>query len=170
RPGTQPHIDICSYHAVRKTLQRKRLEKYGKPGTHKLAPKIPPSNEFFHLDFKPKHWKLAYFFNFRFNSPVGDLGVALGVAHFGYKSATLEITGCTGHLRWHVSAEMIERNRYHFHFNSSADGGLGLLADPVHNAGYMLQHYYGFKPFYQQSVWRESFGGSVTPVSATTNG
>ena len=136
------------YYRAAQAYFQEEAAQYGRPGTYRLAPMIPPSHTAFTVDFKPYHDLIEYALNYDFGMHVGDLGVALGWAHFGYKSATLRITGCTGHLKWHVSAEMVERNTYHFHYNF-----WGVSFEPIYSAGYGLQHTYGLRPFYQQSVW-----------------
>ena len=141
------------YHRVAQAHFQMLAEKYKKPGTYKLAPMIPPGQTFFLVDFKPFLYQVKYGLNLAHLVDVGDLGIALGDAHFGYRSATLTVTGCPGHLKWRISAEMVERNLYHFHGNATA------MLDPVYRAGYQLQHKYGFGPFYQESTWHESFSG-----------
>ena len=84
-----------------------------------------------------------------------DLGIALGVAHFGYPFAVLYIHGCPGHLKWNVFALMEERSRYHFHHD------IGYDLDPPYNAGDQLQHSFGYKPFYEQAFWPDAFSGKI---------
>ncbi len=151
----QEILKSAKYQRAAQAHFQSKAEDYGKSGTYKLAPMIPPRSDAFTVNFKPSFWVVPYGFNMLFGTHVGDLGISLGVAHFGYRSATLTITGCPGHLKWRASVEMMERNRYHFHPYWLAQ------LDPVYDAGSQLQHDFGFKPFYQQSIWRESFGGSL---------
>jgi RHS repeat-associated protein len=149
----QEILKSSRYHRAAQAHFQALAEKYKKPGTYKLAPMIPPGQTFFQVDFKPFLYQIKYGLNLVRLMDVGDLGIALGDAHFGYRSATLTVTGCPRHLKWRISAEMVERNLYHFHKNSAA------MLDPVYRAGYQLQHKYGFGPFYQESTWHESFSG-----------
>ena len=150
-------LKSAKYRRAAQAYFQKKAEQYGKPGTYKLAPMIPPTHTAFLVDFKPNDYFIGYALNYDFDMHLGDLGIALGVAHFGYESATLKITGCRGHLRWRVSADMMERNRYHFHYNF---WGVGF--EPIYSAGYELEHTYGLRPFYQQSAWSEAFSGWVS--------
>ncbi len=135
---------------------RKLAEQYGRPGKYKLPPITPPTKGDVEVDFKPAGYSLVYAANLLIGYPhVSDLGIALGVGHFGYLNAVMQITGCPGHLKWTVTAYLVERNLYHFHPSPWNQ------LDPVYNAGVQLQHGYGFKPFYQQSVWPDGFSGSL---------
>ena len=147
----QEILRSAQYHRRAQAYSQGKAEAYGKPGTYKLSPMIPPAQTAFRVNFKPPFYQELYVINHWSGLHVGDLGISLGWGHFGYESATLTITGCPGHLKWRVSAEMMERNRYHFHFNP--DAKKYELVDPVYEAGYELQHHFGFKPFDQQSTW-----------------
>ncbi|NNM84877.1 MAG: RHS repeat-associated core domain-containing protein [Phycisphaerales bacterium] len=144
------------YRNAMKAWFQKIAEGYGKAGTYNLPSVTPPSKGDIQVRFTPSLISLGL------NSlPLGlgphvpDLGIALGNGHFGYMHATMKITGGRGCLDWTVSGYMIERNRYHFHHNWLFD------FDLAYNAGDKLQHQYGFKPFYEQSVWFDSFHGSI---------
>ena len=139
---------------------------YGRPGVYFLPGKLPPGNDAFTADFKPAGFPFRYGFNYIFGHPyLSDLGIALGVAHFGYPFAVLAIHGCPGHLKWNVFALMEERNRYHFSHSAFFD------FDPPYDAGDQLQHGFGFKPFFEQRFWPDSFSGKVgKPAGAAGSG
>jgi RHS repeat-associated protein len=141
------------YQRAAQAYFQKKAEEYGKPGTYKLGELNPLSKNALMANFTPNYALLAL--NLLRGTHVPDLGVALGNAHFGYKTAVLKITGCPGHLRWSVSATLWEGNNYHF------VNYWKYRLDPVYNAGVELNLHSGFKPFYQQSIWQESFHGRL---------
>ncbi len=107
----QEILRSAQYHRRAQAYSQGKAEAYGKPGTYKLSPMIPPAQTAFRVNFKPPFYQELYVINHWSGLHVGDLGISLGWGHFGYESATLTITGCPGHLKWRVSAEMMERNR-----------------------------------------------------------
>ncbi len=59
---------------------------------------------------------------------------------------------------------MMERNRYHFAHNP--DAKKYKLVDPVYQDGRDLETKFGFKPFYQRSVWPQTFHGAIPAAHA----
>ena len=158
-------IRNSKYRSAAQSYFQDKADSYGKPGIFLLPAKIPLGKQAFTADLRPTGFPASYGLNDLFGSPhLSDLGIALGVAHFGYPFAVLYIHGCPGHLKWNVFALMEERNRYHFYHSLLFD------LDPPYDAGDQLPHSFGYKPFYQRAFWPDAFSGKVRGPGAGGSG
>ena len=156
-PAFQQFVSEIKQNSVYRSAAQAYFSKiaasYGKDGTYRLPPVNPPQGGFT-AHFTPGSLALA--FNYAFGIHVSDLGVALGVGHFGYSTAVMVISGFPGHLKWTIHARMIERNQYHFTGNWFDN------LPPVYHAGRLLQAKYGHAPFFQTITWGDEFSGALS--------